>query len=359
MPAPKPAGYWSKQRCMELAALCSTKMEFHRRHKGAYLASSKGGWLDDVCAHMPSRSFGVYKWTDQRIEAEVAKHTDFADFRRSNQSLFVILSSTGRLDKFTGHLARDRNANGHWTKERCAECLNECVTRTDFQKRFPGAYDAAHKNGWLDEICQNLAVIGNHKRRAVYVIKAIGDKTVYVGLSAHTRRRYAVHHSRGGRSVRWLLSKPHRFKTITDYIPVKDAANLERRLIKHFQDKGWNVINRSAGGQTGCMPTKWTKTALADLARTMATRGQMMREHVGAYGAAIDFGILDEIFAGHISRGFGDGPIRDWSADAITRIAKQYSTSSQFKASDRKAWAAANRRGLLRSIYSNSKSRRN
>ena len=38
-----------------------------------------------------------------------------------------------------------------WNYENCMEELHSYTTRSEFKKRSSGAYDAARKNGWLDE----------------------------------------------------------------------------------------------------------------------------------------------------------------------------------------------------------------
>ena len=44
----------------------------------------------------------------------------------------------------------------YWTKERCAEEALDYTKRSDFQKNARGAYYAALRDGWLDEICSHM-----------------------------------------------------------------------------------------------------------------------------------------------------------------------------------------------------------
>ena len=45
---------------------------------------------------------------------------------------------------------------GKWTFETVQKEALLYSKRFDFQKGSNGAYDAAHKNGWLDEVCSHM-----------------------------------------------------------------------------------------------------------------------------------------------------------------------------------------------------------
>lgn len=48
--------------------------------------------------------------------------------------------------------------SGYWTKEHCASEAKKYSTRSHFQRMASGAWNAANKNGWLDEICSHMEV---------------------------------------------------------------------------------------------------------------------------------------------------------------------------------------------------------
>lgn len=45
-------GYWTKEKCQEVALLCKYRNEFNKKYKVAYVTSSKNGWLSEICSHM-------------------------------------------------------------------------------------------------------------------------------------------------------------------------------------------------------------------------------------------------------------------------------------------------------------------
>lgn len=49
----KPANFkWSKEKCQEEALKYKHKIDFKKNSKGAYSASLKNGWKDEICSHM-------------------------------------------------------------------------------------------------------------------------------------------------------------------------------------------------------------------------------------------------------------------------------------------------------------------
>lgn len=108
----KPKGYWNdKNNCAKVAALCSSRYEFSKKYYSAYNSSLKNGWIDDICKHMPGRSIPC----------------------------------------------------GYWNKEKCRLEALKYSNRTEFSKQSNGAYTAALKKGWLDEICKHMVVKWQHK----------------------------------------------------------------------------------------------------------------------------------------------------------------------------------------------------
>ena len=43
-----PRGYWTKDKCLEVAATCPTYGEFRQKYQWAYVKSLREGWIDDI-----------------------------------------------------------------------------------------------------------------------------------------------------------------------------------------------------------------------------------------------------------------------------------------------------------------------
>ena len=82
--------------------------------------------------------------------------------------------------------------NLRWTKEKCLEEALKYNSRTDFFNSNGSAYNRSIRNGWLDEICSHMMVIGNLKKRAIYCFE-FEDNHVYVGLTYNINKRRNEH----------------------------------------------------------------------------------------------------------------------------------------------------------------------
>ena len=51
----KPNGYWTKERCHEVALTCSTRNEFRKKFGSVYESARKNGCLDEICSHMKKK----------------------------------------------------------------------------------------------------------------------------------------------------------------------------------------------------------------------------------------------------------------------------------------------------------------
>ena len=76
---------WTKENCAIEALKYTTRNEFHDRSRCAHKASSKGGWLDEVCAHMRSKG---YKRTTGEVES---KETDEKKRKITTDTLSTLL----------------------------------------------------------------------------------------------------------------------------------------------------------------------------------------------------------------------------------------------------------------------------
>jgi hypothetical protein len=68
----------------------------------------------------------------------------------------------------------------HWTKEACLEFAKSCADREEFCKSSGGAYSAALKNHWLDDVYEIL-----RSRLDMGWLKARGDRVEVWRLADH------------------------------------------------------------------------------------------------------------------------------------------------------------------------------
>jgi superfamily II DNA or RNA helicase len=145
----KHSGYWTKEKCHQVALLCKTKTEFQTKYGGAYASSFRNGWLNEICSHMIEDHLTKEKChqiaLSCKTKSELKKHCGVYDFSRRN----------GWLDEICSHMIEIKKHNGYWTKEKCHQVALLCKTKTEFRKN-QSAYNSSLKNDWLDEIYSHM-----------------------------------------------------------------------------------------------------------------------------------------------------------------------------------------------------------
>ena len=91
------------------------------------------------------------KWTKDKCKQEALKYTNIKDY--SNNSLSYRTAVRNKwLDEICIHMNRIKKSTNFWTKENCKKEFLKYNSKKDFRLKSRGAYSAARKNNWLEEI---------------------------------------------------------------------------------------------------------------------------------------------------------------------------------------------------------------
>jgi predicted GIY-YIG superfamily endonuclease len=152
----------SKEECVQLALQCNSKNELKKKFWSVYNISLKNKWLNDVCAHMVTRMPYGY-WTEDLCRIEALKYKSKTEFKKSNGYAYRSAVKNKWLNEISMHMQELFKPNGFWTKDACAEAASKCKSRSEFQRKNQGGYQAAQINGWLNEICRHMIYIHRPK----------------------------------------------------------------------------------------------------------------------------------------------------------------------------------------------------
>lgn len=200
----KPFKYWNnKERCQEEALKYLSRTEFKFNSNGAYEASLRNNWLDEVCWHMIkignryNKCVYVYEFPDNSVYVGITydmKERIRDRNKCKTDSVIIHINETGLIPKLiqlTEYIPVDiaveleyENVNKYknngwtilnkvktgsignvkkWTKEKCKDIALKYENRTDFRKFANGTYQCAIFNNWIDEICLHMKEL--HKPR--------------------------------------------------------------------------------------------------------------------------------------------------------------------------------------------------
>ena len=207
-----------------------------------------------------------------------------------------------------------------WTKERCLEEALKYNSRTEFHNSNKSAYNSSIKNGWMDEICSHMIVIGNIKRRAVYL---------------HMNKTGLV---------------PN-FKQLTDYIDLESSIEMEGIKIDEYTHNNWIILNRKKYGDVGRDTFKWDYESCKNEALKYNDRTLFMRNSSGAHKSALINGWLIDITE-HMNVKILKNY---WTKEKCLEEALKYDIKNQFKINSCGAYSFAYRNGFLDEICNHMK----
>jgi predicted GIY-YIG superfamily endonuclease len=238
----KPLGYWTKSRCRVESLNYSSRREFYKKSGSAYTAARKNKWLNEISKHMNTKR---------------------------------------------------RKPAGYWTLERCQKEALLYKTRIDFSKQSSASYSAAHKKGFIDEICAHMQVMGDRYRRAIYAFE-FDDNSVYVGLTFNYQKRY-FDHLRTGPVSRKLKYYSAKFIQFNIWYDSKTAQIKEKEKIQYYRKRSWQILNKQKPGGLGGIEIIWTIENCRKEAKKYKSKSELQNNAIGCYSSALKKGWLDNI----------------------------------------------------------------
>ncbi len=207
---------------------------------------------------------------------EIAKkYNNRADFKYKDNTCYKFSKQMGWYEKITEHIQRP--IPKHRTYEEVKKAAGLYNTRMEFKDKDINNYCFAVSHGWLDDVCSHMVTVGDKYKRCVYVYE-FSDNFCYIGLTYNINTRHAQHIS--GKhfskvyehSVKYNIKIP-KPKKLTEYIDKDDAAILEGKYLKEYQDNGWKIINVAKTGGLGGNKHKYANAEITkEFCKTIAKK---------------------------------------------------------------------------------------
>jgi hypothetical protein len=190
---------WTKDTIHKEALKYFYKIDFLKSNESAYKIAVKNGWLNDVCSHMKTkgskfnRCIYSYEFSDNFVYIGLTYNIEKRHKERlndKNDSVYKHINKTGLSPKlliltkyidveravyYESFYLNEYKENGwfilnkkktgsiggveqKWNKTICYELALKCKTKNEFIKKYIGAYYFASKNGWLDDIYNEIGI---------------------------------------------------------------------------------------------------------------------------------------------------------------------------------------------------------
>ena len=302
----RPQGYYNYKTCSEDALKCDDKETFRKKYPQAYKVSQKNGWLQEICKHMKCegrkdlRHVYVFEFNDKhayvgltcdlnRREYEhmgKSKNSSVKEHIEKTNNPFVFKVITDKplnvieVGKLENHLMDTYKQNGwtllnkmrgggiggyttKWSVSRIKAKAKLCKTRSEFNKKYPGGYDAARKQGILYTIFPQPKK--ESKPRGFYTYEVCGE-----------------------------LSKP--FTKRHHFCKAYPAA------YKIIKEMGWDELLSHMEYGYGHFNKKWDYKTCKEEASKYKTRTAFSDGNQSAYKVSQKNGWLDEFFPKNIRK---------------------------------------------------------
>lgn len=143
---------WTKARIIEDAQKYKSKSQWHKKSSGAYEAALRNNLMETATKHMRNKK--VHVWTDELLLIEKNKYADLQQWKQMAPNSFLAARKKGLfgLRPIKSKLMQTRR----WSKSDVLKDAKKYHSRSAWKKNSGGAYSSAVRNGWYDEAVSHM-----------------------------------------------------------------------------------------------------------------------------------------------------------------------------------------------------------
>lgn len=139
---------WCEESVQQEALKYDRRNVFATKSKGAYLFAHKAGIILKICSHMGKSPAYNRKYSLSVCEELAKSCGSRSEFKKLYPSAYVAAHRNGWLDQICGHMVYLQMPNGFWSEKRCTDTIARYVTMTDFRRSEPTCYQILMSRGW-------------------------------------------------------------------------------------------------------------------------------------------------------------------------------------------------------------------
>lgn len=246
-------------------------------------------------------------WTiKENVLNEAKKYASRTEFKNKSNGAYYAAHRYGWFDEIYWLKSKNKKGSQHkrrrWkTKEDVIEESKKYNNRTDFKKKSCQAYKIASKNKWLDEmVWLNNKNVYLDKVDTIYKYFFKEKNAVYIGRTIYTELRDYQHRTVVNDSVFEFAAKNGleipQMEIIETSLTVLEGSSREIYWEKYYRDEGYDIINKRPCGSIGCMGKgKWSRRKCFEESKKYNSRGEFFNNSSSAYQKALKEGWLEEM----------------------------------------------------------------
>jgi hypothetical protein len=337
---------WTKEEVMQEAAKYKSRKDFERGCVSAYRAAKAMDVYEEACAHMK----GNTRWAPEGVAELASQCKTRNDLQKGWPGAYKAAKRWGILDEIFSHVDT-KKPNGYWTKERCQEVAMQYEKKAIFQNTEFSAYNAAFKNGWLDEITAHME--RNTQWKEFQLIALAGEyETIQAFREAEPNAYMATHRMGVTEEVFAHMTPLHESWTKEKIIALAkqfshsnefEKANASAYNLARYN--GW--LDEATEHMTPACREMWTLEDVKEVAKQYRTRSEFSDGHGGAYAWACNKGLLDEVCS-HMEE--LRKPNGYWTYELLAEEAAKYNSRAEFKRGNDGAYRTAIKQDVIEEI---------
>ena len=262
---------WTLEALFKEALKYNSRGEFRQKSPSAYTVAHRDDVMEQICAHMQLHR---RRKTNEEIQQDALKCRSKKEFYKKYRQSYAAAHRLRIIDKVCAHMPKRVNQSGQngpnfkYTNERLTEIASRYENRAAFRKANDGAYQIARNRGILEQICAHMPKHIDQSGKNNPSFKYTDENMNEIASGYKTRTQF----KKGNSSVYAIALKRGILGKICSHMP------------KHVDKSGEN-----------CATFKWTDKLIKDTALHYETRSEFKTPYSGAYKAARNRGILEQI----------------------------------------------------------------
>ena len=300
-------------------------------------------------------------WTiKENVLNEEKKYTSRTDFKNKSNGAYCAAHRYGWFDEI--YWLKNKNIKGsehkkrRWkTKKDVIEESKKYNNRTDFRKKSRQAYEIANKNKWLDDmVWLNTKNVYLDKVDTIYKYFFPTKNAIYVGRTIHKELRDYQHRTVTNDSVFDFATKNSleipQMEIIETNLTVLEGSSREKYWEKYYKDNGYSIINKRPCGGIGSMAKgKWSKKKCFEESKKYNTRTDFFTNSNSAYQKSLKEGWLDEMTWLSNTHKYPRGYWR--KKENVMSESKKYSSKIDFQNNNTSAYQSALKCGWIKEMH--------
>ena len=156
----KSYGHWkSLEACRQEWKKYSSIGDFRKSCRGAHKAVVSNGWVDLMRKDFPDAPAKRIKWTREMCREKWESCTSISEFENRYPSAYQAVTRIKRhlrkewVDEMRAHFPTTTKPRNYWDDiENCRVAWLGCDSIAEFQRNHVSAYNSVRRNGWLGEM---------------------------------------------------------------------------------------------------------------------------------------------------------------------------------------------------------------